>query len=75
MEERSKCLQIEIEEELPDLLREATTEVVSFDNHKENNSLPRPRFISRFHPSHASTSDLVYYFILCIAYHTLQRSG
>ncbi|KAG2301242.1 hypothetical protein Bca52824_029893 [Brassica carinata] len=57
MEERSKCLQIEVEEELPDLLREATTEVVSSDNHKEN-SLPRPRFISRFHPSHASTSDL-----------------
>ncbi|KAF2596237.1 hypothetical protein F2Q68_00012374 [Brassica cretica] len=57
MEERSKCLQIEVEGELPAMLREATTEVVNFDNHKEN-SLPRPRFISRFHPSHASTSDL-----------------
>ncbi|KAF3535518.1 hypothetical protein F2Q69_00025170 [Brassica cretica] len=58
MEERSKCLQIEVEGELPTILREATTEVVNFDNHKEN-SLPRPpRFISRFHHSHASTSDL-----------------
>ncbi|XP_048602528.1 S-type anion channel SLAH3-like [Brassica napus] len=58
MEERSKCLQIEVEGELPAILTEATTEVVNFDNHKEN-SLPRPpRFISRFHPSHASTSDL-----------------
>ncbi|CDY44267.1 BnaC02g41500D [Brassica napus] len=57
MEERSKCLQIEVEGELPAMLREATTEVVNFDNHKEN-SIPRPRFISRFHPSHASTSDL-----------------
>ena len=69
MEERSKCLQIEVEGELPAMLREATTEVVNFDNHKEN-SIPRPRFISRFHPSHASTSDLVNYIIWCIAFHT-----
>lgn len=61
MEGRSNCVQIELEEELPTLLRTATTEeMVGFDNYKDNN-LPLPRFISRFHPYHASTTTLVYY--------------
>ncbi|KAJ4900446.1 S-type anion channel SLAH3 [Raphanus sativus] len=56
MEERSNCVQIELEEELPALLRTATTEdMVGFDNYKDNN-LPLPHFISRFHPYHASTT-------------------
>ncbi|CAN6912381.1 unnamed protein product [Brassica oleracea] len=58
MEGRSNCVQIELEEELPTLLRTATTEeMVGFDNYKDNN-LPLPRFISRFHPYHASTTTL-----------------
>ncbi|CAF2088743.1 unnamed protein product [Brassica rapa] len=58
MEGRSYCVQIELEEELPTLLRTATTEeMVGFDNYKDNN-LPLPRFISRFHPYHASTTTL-----------------
>ncbi|KAF8089984.1 hypothetical protein N665_0493s0039 [Sinapis alba] len=56
MEERSNCVQIQLEEELPTLLRTATTEeMVGFDNYKDNN-LPLPHFISRFHPYHASTT-------------------
>lgn len=62
-------MQIELEEELPALLRTATTEdMVGFDNYKDNN-LPLPHFISRFHPYHASTTTSVYlfiYFIYCI---------
>ncbi|CAH8355897.1 unnamed protein product [Eruca vesicaria subsp. sativa] len=58
MEERSNCLQIEVEEEVPTLLRKATTEETAGSaSHKENRP-PRPRYISRFHPAHASTSNL-----------------
>ncbi|KAJ0248662.1 S-type anion channel SLAH3 [Hirschfeldia incana] len=56
MEDRSDCVQTELEDELPTLLRTATTEeMVGFDNYKDNN-LPLPHFISRFHPYHASTT-------------------
>lgn len=59
MEERSSCV-IQVEEELPTLLRKATTEeMFGFDNYKENTTLPFPHQISRFHPSHASTTTLV----------------
>lgn len=53
---------IQVEEELPSLLRKATTEeMFGFDNYKENSL---PHLISRFHPSHASTTTLVYYFFI-----------
>lgn len=61
MEEKTNYVIQEEEEELPSLLRKATTEeMVGFDNYKENGH-PSPYLISRFHPSHASTTTLVYY--------------
>ncbi|KAG2316719.1 hypothetical protein Bca4012_067558 [Brassica carinata] len=58
MEESSSCVQIQVEEELPTLLRRATTEeMLGFDNYKDNN-LPLPHFVSRFHHSHASTTNM-----------------
>lgn len=63
MEESSSCVQIQVEEELPTLLRRATTEeMLGFDNYKESN-LPLPHFVSRFHHSHASTTNLVLYYL------------
>ncbi|CAA0404478.1 unnamed protein product [Arabidopsis thaliana] len=57
MEEKPNYV-IQVEEELPTLLRKATTEeMVGFDNYKENGH-PFPHSISRFHPSHASTTTL-----------------
>uniref|UniRef100_A0A1J3IG25 S-type anion channel SLAH3 n=1 Tax=Noccaea caerulescens TaxID=107243 RepID=A0A1J3IG25_NOCCA len=57
MEDRPNRV-IQVEEELPTLLRKATTEeMAGFDNYKETN-LPLPHPISRFHPSHASTTIL-----------------
>ncbi|KAL1226187.1 S-type anion channel SLAH3 [Cardamine amara subsp. amara] len=55
MEEKTLNYVIQVEEELPTLLRRVTTEeMVGFDNYNENNLLfTHP--ISRFHPSHAST--------------------
>lgn len=62
-------MQIQVEEELPTLLRRATAEeMLGFDNYKESN-LPLPHFVSRFHHSHASTTNLVYIIILFIAFH------
>lgn len=60
MEEKTNYV-IQVEEELPSLLRKATTEeTVGFDNYKENGH-PFPHLTSRFHPAHASTTTLVYY--------------
>lgn len=60
MEEKPNYV-IQVEEELPSLLRKARTEeMVGFDNYKENGH-PFPHSISRFHPSHASTTTLVCY--------------
>ncbi|CAN8252149.1 unnamed protein product [Cochlearia groenlandica] len=58
MEDKSNCVIKEEEEELPTLLRKATTEeMLGFDDYKDNhNNLLHP--ISRFHPSHASTITL-----------------
>ncbi|CAH2044254.1 unnamed protein product, partial [Thlaspi arvense] len=56
MENRSNVVTL-VEEELPTLLRKSITEeMVGFDSYKGNS--PLPHSISRFHPSHASTTTL-----------------